>query len=282
MSILPRLVGLCCVLLGLLLAPSTSGLAQPAPHCGSDDPPVYVFGFAHLKSLLDATMGDPVSCEYADPNGTGDTLQDTSTGLAFWRKSTNTPTFTDGATHWGLTVDGLLTWTGASIDPPLVASAPPNWPPPARTKTDNCLSTNGLPDSGCTPGAIDPNVTQSNIQQTICLPGYTAGVRPPTSFTNPLKLRLMAAYGYSAQPTIDFELDHLISLELGGAPRDPANLWPEPWTGSENARQKDVIENFLHEQVCREALPLAAAQEQIATDWSAVRRALPRELAAPL
>jgi hypothetical protein len=264
------------------LAPSTSGSAQPAPHCGSIDPPIYVFGFAHLKSLLGATMGDPASCEYADPNGTGDTLQETTSGLAFWRKSTNTPTFTDGNTHWGLTAGGLITWSGASIDPPSVVGASPYWTPPPRSKTSGCAMSNGLPDAGCTPGAVDPTVTQANIHQTICVSGYTATVRPPTSFTNPLKATLMAAYGLSGRVPADFELDHLISLELGGAPRDAANLWPEPWTGASNARQKDTIENFLHDQVCRGATALAEAQRQIATDWHAIIRALPPPLLAQL
>ena len=272
MHVPPALVGL-AVAVALLLTPSAPLAAQAAPHCGSDDPPIYVFGFAHLKALLGATMGDPVSCEYADPNGTGDTLQDTTAGLAFWRKSTNTPTFTNGATHWGLTSGGLVTWTGASIDPPSIADAPDHWTAPDRVKTADCVALNGLPDASCTPGAVDPSVTQSNIQQTICVPGYTAKVRPPTSFTDRLKVMLMAAYNLTGQPLANFELDHLIPLELGGAPRDAANLWPEPWTGSGNARQKDVIENFLHDQVCRGTTTLADSQRQIATDWSAVRRA---------
>ncbi|HEY0583349.1 MAG TPA: hypothetical protein VGE94_14285, partial [Chloroflexota bacterium] len=97
MHIVVRLVGLLSLTLILTLGPSAVSSAQPAPHCGASSPPVYVFGFANLKTRLGSAMGDPVSCEYADPNGTGDTLQDTTAGLAFWRKSTNTPTFTDGA-----------------------------------------------------------------------------------------------------------------------------------------------------------------------------------------
>jgi hypothetical protein len=103
------------VLLGAVLAlwcvlvPAAE--AQAAPHCEADHPPAFVFGFASLKAQLGGAMGDPVSCEYADPNGTGDTLQDTSTGLAFWRKSTNTPTFTSGTcgapqNPWGFTFCG--------------------------------------------------------------------------------------------------------------------------------------------------------------------------------
>jgi hypothetical protein len=63
-------------------------------------------------------MGQAVTCEYADPSGTGDVEQQTTAGLAFWRKATNTPTFTDGGTHWALTAGGLVSWSGGSVDPP--------------------------------------------------------------------------------------------------------------------------------------------------------------------
>src|SRR5437868_648879 len=106
--------------------------AQAAPHCDRDQSPQFVFGFASLKAQLGDAMGEPVSCEYSDPNGTGDTLQDTSRGLAFWRKSTNTPTFTDGAIHWAIAGAGLVTWTASSIDPPPLALQPT--PPPARVQ----------------------------------------------------------------------------------------------------------------------------------------------------
>ncbi len=80
----------------------------------------------------------------------------------------------------------------------------------------------------------------------------------------------MQAYGLQGRTLSEFELDHLIPLELGGAPDDVANLWPEPWTGPWNARQKDAVENFLHRQVCNGAISLARAQAAIATNWTAV------------
>lgn len=106
--------------------------AQTALHCPPGQQPRFVFGFAVLKQALGPTMGDPVTCEYPDPNGTGDVLQQTTTGLAFWRKRTNTPTFTDGYRHWALVSTGLVFWEGSSIDPPGTASAGPT-PPPSRT-----------------------------------------------------------------------------------------------------------------------------------------------------
>ncbi len=138
-----------------------------------------------------------------------------------------------------------------------------------RSKVSDCHSLNGLPDSACTPGALDPNVTQENISSTICVSGYTKTVRPPASYTNGIKKEEMLAYGESGDPRA-YELDHLISLELGGSPRDIANLWPEPGDPVPGFHQKDKVENYLHDQVCTGSLSLAEAQQEIAGNWVAV------------
>jgi hypothetical protein len=91
------------------------------------------------------------------------------------------------------------------------------WTPPARTRVTGCLTAGGLPDPGCTPGALNPDVTPDTIASTICVSGDTATVRPPTSYTSPLERQLLIAYGQPGASPVDFELDHLISLELGGA-----------------------------------------------------------------
>ena len=124
-----------------------------------------------------------------------------------------------------------------------------------------------LPDSSCTPGATNPDVTRDTIDQTICVSGWTSTVRPPTSYTNPLKVKQIAEYGYADTSTADYEEDHLIPLELGGAPRDPHNLWPEPHSGSKNSYSKDSVENALKKAVCNGQVDLADAQNAIATDW---------------
>ncbi|MFJ8628094.1 hypothetical protein ACIRD3_35390 [Kitasatospora sp. NPDC093550] len=125
-----------------------------------------------------------------------------------------------------------------------------------------------LPDPSCTPGAYNPDVTQDTIGQTICVSGWTATVRPPTSYTNPLKVRQIAAYGYADTSTADYEEDHLVPLELGGAPRDPANLWPEPRYGSQPAQSKDSVETKLKNAVCRGQVGLDDARAAIAGDWT--------------
>ena len=109
-----------------------------------------------------------------------------------------------------------------------------------------------------TPGALNPAVTQATIGETICVRGWTRTIRPPTSYTNELKARHLREYGLSG-PLADFQEDHLISLELGGHPTDPRNLWPEPYP---RARDVDQIENDLREKVCSGELTLAEAQRR--------------------
>jgi hypothetical protein len=127
-----------------------------------------------------------------------------------------------------------------------------------------------LPDPVCQPGANNPDVTQATIGSTICVSGWTSTVRPPTSYTNPLKVQQIAAYGYSDTSTADYEEDHLVPLELGGAPRDPKNLWPEPRysTSGKTAGNKDTVENRLKTAVCNGQVPLDDARQAIATDWT--------------
>jgi hypothetical protein len=98
--------------------------------------------------------------------------------------------------------------------------------------------------------------------------GYSKSVRPPERVTNQEKLASMAAYGDEGSPS-DFEYDHLVSLELGGAANDPRNLWPEPG-GSPNP--KDSVENSLHRLVCSGQMSLAQAQKIIARGWIAYYR----------
>ncbi|MFJ8389961.1 hypothetical protein ACIQ9Q_36645 [Streptomyces sp. NPDC094438] len=139
---------------------------------------------------------------------------------------------------------------------------------PASTGSSCSQARLPLPDPVCTPGAWNPAVTQATIKSTICVSGWTSTVRPPTSYTNPLKVQQIAAYGYSDTNTADYEEDHLIPLELGGAPRDPHNLWPEPRYGNEPAQSKDLVENRLKTAVCKGRAGLNDARNAIATDWT--------------
>jgi len=127
------------------------------------------------------------------------------------------------------------------------------------------------PNSSITPGAINPEITQANIAETICNPHWsTRSERPPVSYTNRLKREGIAEYNDSDHRMADYEEDHLIPLEIGGSPTDPRNLWPEPYVTSipdGGAHYKDKVENYLHEQVCSGGVSLAEAQQEIAQDW---------------
>lgn len=128
-----------------------------------------------------------------------------------------------------------------------------------------------MPDLHVTPGVANPAVTQANIARTICRAGWTKTIRPPASYTNRLKKQQLASEPYASkkQPAA-FEEDHLISLELGGDPRDPRNLWPQPYAPADRmgARVKDQVETYLKREVCAGRTTLADAQAAV-VDWEA-------------
>jgi hypothetical protein len=115
-----------------------------------------------------------------------------------------------------------------------------------------------LADPVRTPGVLNPDVIQANIRSTICRHGWTATIRPPVSYTNALKRKQMRQYGETGSMS-DYQEDHLISLEIGGNPTDPRNLWPEPYP---RAAEMDTIENELNSEICDGKLTLAEAQQR--------------------
>jgi len=126
-----------------------------------------------------------------------------------------------------------------------------------------------LPDPVCTPGATNPAVTPATLRTTICRSGYSTSIRPPAAITRREKTASLAAYGYTGNLHV-VEYDHLVSLELGGDPNDPRNLWPEPNSTAATSftNAKDAVENRLHALVCAGTVTLTAAQHAIATDWT--------------
>jgi hypothetical protein len=130
-----------------------------------------------------------------------------------------------------------------------------------------------LPDATCTPGVVSTAVTQANLDTTICKSGYSSSVRAPESETESFKKKIMVSYGEPG-PLSDYELDHLVSLELGGS-NDAGNLWPELNDHPSGAiNSKDLVENALHRAVCDRKVTLAAAQDAIATDWTTASKNL--------
>jgi hypothetical protein len=110
--------------------PGQPGRVLPAtpppgpPFCQAGQQPQFAFGLAQLKARVGDTMGNLVECEHTNADS-GDSLLQTTTGLAFYHKATNTPTFTNGFEHWAVTDKALVNWMGDSIDPPPNATPVP-------------------------------------------------------------------------------------------------------------------------------------------------------------
>jgi hypothetical protein len=163
------------------------------------------------------------------------------------------------------------------LTPVVLEDLPGPVPSPSSVQTPaagSCHVHDGLPDQVCTPGVSNASITQANISSTICNRSWsTASIRPPVSYTETLKRRLMQSYGLSGD-LAGYELDHLIPLEDGGHPWDVRNLWPESRSGSPNALDKDKVENAVHTRICSGALPLDQARQQLATDWTRLQSLL--------
>jgi hypothetical protein len=135
----------------------------------------------------------------------------------------------------GIVVGLFLIWRGSREDRPVLVADPVR-----------------------TPGVLNPDVTQATIADTICKSGWTRTIRPPVSYTNELKIRQMREYGVGGSPS-DYQEDHLISLEMGGHPTDPRNLWPEPYP---HASEVDRIENEINDEICSGKITLAEGQRR--------------------
>jgi hypothetical protein len=134
------------------------------------------------------------------------------------------------------------------------------------------LLTADLPTPSVTPGAVFP-VTVAQI----CQPGYSKTVRNvPQSVKNAVFKR----YGIKTRTPGAYEIDHLISLELGGS-NDIKNLWPQLYAGTWNAHMKDKLENQLHGEVCIGNMNLVQAQRAISKDWIAAYQQMQRDFGHP-
>ena len=187
------------------------------------------------------------------------------------------------------------------------------WTHGARAQSGRIGPADIYPDSARTPGAANPLVRQQNIVDTICNRHWsTKQIRPPAGYTSKLKKKQLREYGDTVHQTrsqlinpstgkVDTtrcvahsdnpaccEENHLISLEDGGNPTDPRNLWPEPYNTSVGgtimgAHQKDIVEGFVHDEICYDiphskknshipattSITLKRGQEILAGDWYA-------------
>lgn len=132
-----------------------------------------------------------------------------------------------------------------------------------RVKFSDCETKEPLPDPDCTPGAIFEDATKDKI----CISGYSTTVR---NVSTNLKKKVFAQYGIEYPvPFGSYEVDHLVPLSLGGS-NDVANLWPKSADPVLGFFEKNVVANYLHEEVCDGKIALSVAQEQIAKDWTLI------------
>jgi len=152
-----------------------------------------------------------------------------------------------------------------AIKPPTTTSTAPvkddRFIPAKLTKSMGCRASSPMQDGTCTPGAVF-NVTAKQV----CKSGYSKSVR---NVSTKVKNQVFKEYGIKTHPTGAYEVDHLISLELGGS-NDVSNLWPEAAKPTPGFHEKDKVENYLHAQVCKGAMTLGEAQKEISTDWMQV------------
>lgn len=114
---------------------------------------------------------------------------------------------------------------------------------------------------------VDQDITQANIQDTICHKRFTKTIRPAVTYTNGVKFKLMHDAGIPEADADKYELDHIVPLILGGHPRKLANLMLQPYEGVLGARQKDRLEIKLQNMVCDGEIDLPTAQREIGSDW---------------
>ena len=157
-----------------------------------------------------------------------------------------------------------FTWFSASA--PVVSSPaspqpvlPTQQPTPSIPQTGSCRISGPYPDPKCTPGAAFSNVTAADV----CASGYSSSVRDVSTTE---KNQVYAEYGITSHTTGQYEVDHFISLELGGS-NDISNLWPEPAKPTPGFHEKDKVENYLHGQLCSGKITLAQAQQDISIKW---------------
>lgn len=155
--------------------------------------------------------------------------------------------------RWGLTAAALV-MTALLIQ----MTAPARLTDRARASA--AVEAGTLPVASLTPGATW-NVSVSEL--------CDAGAREQREIPAAVRQQVIRAYGVQNLSESQYELDYLITPELGGAP-DARNLWPQRYASRVwNAHVKDQLERLLPRLVCEGQVPLEAAQHDIAHDWIA-------------
>lgn len=130
----------------------------------------------------------------------------------------------------------------------------------------------GVPDHGCTPGAIDAEVitpspgNPGNLSGTICTPGWTSEAKALDGELTTVMTQSVAAYGVHTQATLNW----LIPLNLGGS-NDVSNLFVLPVA---DANAKQAVDATVNKAVCAGTTTLTAAQNAMATNWTTATQTL--------
>ncbi len=145
----------------------------------------------------------------------------------------------------------------------VTASSPPSYVAPDGRTFAQLVAAHVLPDPAKNPGVPNPDVSDATKAQTVCKPNWTATVRPPVSYTD----KLRAADVMPGHQPKEFELDHLLSIEDGGSPTAPENLWDMVYADRYGARVKDVLETRLHRLYCQGKITLPEARGALVPNW---------------
>lgn len=118
-----------------------------------------------------------------------------------------------------------------------------------------------IPNVHLTPGATNPIAIRD-----VCSARFPSN---DPAVPDDLKREVLKEYGLNDVPANAYQIDYLVTPQLGGA-TNIRNLWPQPslhtvW----NARVKDALEDRLHQMVCSGGLDLPTAQREISSDWVA-------------
>ena len=240
--------GVVLAALGFLLAgviASGASAHQSACHtqhtCPSDR---HTFVGADLTTGLAWDCVEPGASEY-------DPFQDTTTivyeGLTYYCRSASGSTTTASTSTATTATESTSTSTTSTGTTTTVTTTTTTNPTTTFTTPGPGRPSIILPDPKITPGALNLKVRQPTIKKTICKSGWTKKIRPRVSYTNALKIQQMILYEETGSPS-EYEEDHFIPLELGGAPRNPKNLWPEPHSQS---KLSDPLETSLKRKAAR-------------------------------
>jgi len=159
---------------------------------------------------------------------------------------------------FGVVLAAALASAGPAPGPPRAAYVAPD----GRT-VEQLIAAHVLPDPAEHPGVINPAINPAVFKDTICKAGWTSTVRPPTDWTD----KLRNAETPPGHKPLDGELDHIISIEDGGAPADPRNLFWMIYADRYGARVKDVLETRVRRLTCAGKITLDQARAALSPNW---------------